>query len=198
MKKPIVDVSYWQHTIDWAKASKEVDGAILRATYTSQKSFALDLDSTFVPNVKGASANGVKIGAYHYSQAVSVEEARKEATYLCNRINAYKSKISLPVVCDWEFGGRLNAKKAKSLGKAKCTDIVLGFCATVKSNGYTPMVYANYSTFTNYLDVERIRKSGCMIWLAQYADRASMKYDLWQYTSSGHINGIEGKVDLSK
>lgn len=193
----VVDVSYWQHNIDWAKASKDVDGVIARASYTAQASFTLSDDSTFITNVNGAYNHGVKVGAYHYSQAVSVEEAKKEAIYLCKRLNAYKAKISLPVCIDWEFGGRLSANKAKALGKAKCTAIIEAFCEIVTGYGYTPMVYANYNTFANYLDYPRLKKK-YLIWLAQYSSKASLEYDYWQYTSSGSVSGINGKVDLNK
>ncbi len=193
----VVDVSYWQHTIDWKKASKEIDGAILRCSYTSQKSFTLSEDSTFLPNINGASQYGLKVGAYHYSQAISIDEARKEAEYICKKLSGYKNRISLPVVIDWEFGGRLNAKKAKSLGKAKCTDIISAFCEVVIRHGFTPMVYANYNTFSNYLDYPKLKKK-YKIWLAQYSSKAGLAYDYWQYTSSGKVSGINGNVDINK
>lgn len=194
----VVDVSYWQHTIDWAKVAKDgITGAILRTSYTSQSSFSLDYDSTFDKNLTNATKNGIAVGAYHYSQAISVSEAKKEAEYICAKLNKNKEKITLPVVCDWEFGGRLSSSKAKSLGKATCTKIVSAFCNVVKSYGYRPMVYANYNTFSNYLDTATLKKK-YLIWLAQYASKASMDYDMWQYSSSGSVKGISGKVDVNK
>ena len=193
----IVDVSYWQHDIDWTKVSSEVDGVIARASYTSQSNFVLSEDSTFADNVKGAFEHGLRVGAYHYSQAISVSEAKREAEFICKKLNAYKSKITLPVVCDWEFGKRLNSTKAKSIGKKGCTEIIEAFCDTVVDYGYTPMVYANYSTFKNYLNFDELQKK-YLIWLAQYNDTASLPYDYWQYTSSGSISGIKGNVDISK
>lgn len=194
----IVDVSYWQHTIDWAKVKKDkVDGAILRTSYTSQSTFSMSKDSTFVTNLKEAVKNKIAVGAYHYSQAISVVEAKKEAQYMCDILKPYKSSITLPVVCDWEFGGRLSSSKAKSLGKSKCTEIVSAFCDVVKDNGYVPMLYANYSTFSNYLNLDTLKKK-YLIWLAQYASKASMDYDLWQYSSSGKVSGISGSVDVNK
>lgn len=195
--KPIIDISYWQQGIDWSKAATEISGAILRASYTSQSGFNLSKDSTFQSKLDGAIRHGVKVGAYHYSQAVSVEEARKEAEYLCNILKPSKAKIGLPVAIDWEFGGRLSSKKAKALGRTKCTEIISAFCDRVTDHGFTPMIYANYSTFSGYLDAEKLRGK-YLIWLAQYASKPSMKCDLWQYTSSGSIKGINGKVDLNK
>lgn len=193
----VVDVSYWQHTINWTKVAKaNVKGVILRTSYTSQNKFSLSDDSTFVSNLNNAIKNGIRIGAYHYSQAISVTEAKKEAEYICKKIQPYKDKITLPVVCDWEFGGRLSSKKAKSLGKVKCTEIIEAFCDVVSSKGFTPMVYANYSTFSDYLDYARLKKN-YLIWLAQYSSKASLEYDMWQYSSSGNINGITGKTDVN-
>ena len=195
----VVDVSYYQHDIDWNKVKKDkIEGAILRTSYTTQRSFSLNNDSTFKQNIINATKNGVKVGAYHYSQAISDKEARKEAKYICKIIKPYKDKISLPVVCDWEFGGRLNSRTAKNLGKSKCTDIIIAFCDEVKKQGYAPMVYANYITFNGYLDVNRLKEKGYLIWLAQYSSKASMSYDMWQYSSSGKVDGIKNRVDVNK
>ena len=195
----VIDVSYWQHTIDWKKvAGDKVDGAILRTSYTSQSKFSMSKDSKFVDNIKGAIKNNIAVGAYHYSQAISVSEAKKEAEYTCKILKSHKNDINMPVVCDWEFGGRLNSNKAKSLGKKKCTEIISAFCEVIKKNGYIPMVYANFSTFDHYLNVNTFKKAGYLIWLAQYSDSASMDYDMWQYSSSANVKGISGRVDINK
>lgn len=195
--KPLVDVSWWQHSIDWSKAAAEISGAILRASYTTQKGFALEKDSTFPTNLAGAIAHGLPGGAYHYSQAISIDEAKKEAAFICNILAKNKAQITLPVVIDWEFGGRLNSSVAKKLGRAKCTEIIEAFCKVVTTYGFTPMVYANYSTFSSYLDAAAL-KTKYKIWLAQYASKPSMGCDFWQYTSSGSVKGINGRVDMNR
>lgn len=195
----VIDVSYWQGTIDWKKAKKDgVGEAFLRASYTSQDSFKRNSDSTFNKNVKGATAEGIKVGAYHYSQATTVEEAKKEAEYIISILKPYKTLITLPVVFDWEFGKRLNSTVAKKNGKAGNTAICKAFCDAIKKAGYKPMVYANYNTFKNYLNYSDVKKFA-KIWLAQYASKPSYTtYDYWQYTSSGKVSGINGKVDMNK
>ena len=196
----VVDVSYWNHSIDWAKVKKDnISGAILRTSYTTQKSFSLNGDSTFKQNIINSTKNGIKVGAYHYSQAISIKEAVKEAKYICRIIKPYRDKIKLPVVCDWEFGGRLNPRVAKSLGRSKCTDILIAFCDEIKKQGYVPMVYANYMTFRDYINVDKLKEKGYLIWLAQYrVKKASMSYDMWQYSSSGKVNGIKNRVDVNR
>lgn len=193
----VIDVSYWQHEINWKKVkTDDIIGAIIRTSYTSQGSFILNDDSTFQQNIKGAHDSGIPCGAYHYSQAISVSEAKREAEHMCRLLLPYKDKITMPAVCDWEFGGRLSAQKARALGREKCTEIVSAFCDTVIDYGFTPMVYANLVTFRNYLNFTKL-KNKYLIWLAQYNDTASIDYDYWQYSSRASVKGIKGNCDVS-
>ena len=193
-----IDVSYWQGKIsveNWKKIKKTCDYAICRASYTSQKKFSLSSDSTFATNFKNAQKAGLKVGAYHYSQAITVDEAKKEAKYLCDILKDYT--VDFYVVCDFEYGGRLSSK----IGK-KASDIANAFCDVVKANGYSPCIYANTSTLNNNLTNPKYP-----VWVAQYASSCSYKGKkvMWQYTSSGKVEGISSKdinngtskVDLS-
>ena len=135
-------MSYWQGTIsqaNWEKVKKTCGYAICRASYTNQKSFKLNRDSTFSTNFTNAKAAGLKVGAYHYSQAITVAEAKTEAEYLCGILKNFTPTFY--VVCDFEYGGRLNSK----IGK-KASDIANAFCDVVKAHGYQPCIYANTST----------------------------------------------------
>ena len=137
--------------------------------------------------MKYAHEAGIKCGAYHYSQATSVSEAKKEAEFLCSILKNYA--IDFYVVCDYEFGNRLNSE----IG-TKASSIANAFCEVVKSYGYKPMIYGNLSMMNNYL-----KRPNYPVWLAQYNSKCTYKksYAMWQYTSSGSVNGISGKVDLS-
>ena len=190
VKKKCIDVSYWQGKIsqaNWAKVKKTCEYAICRASYTSQSKFSLSQDSTFATNFTNAKAAGLKVGAYHYSQAITVAEAKKEAEFLCNILKNYTPTFY--VVCDFEYGGRLNSK----IG-TKASDIANAFCDVVKAHGYQPCIYANTSTLNTTLT-----KPKYPVWVAQYASSCTYKGDkvMWQYTSSGSVEGISGKVDLS-
>ena len=190
VKKKCIDVSYWQGKIsqaNWAKVKKTCGYAICRASYTSQSKFSLSQDSTFATNFTNAKAAGLKVGAYHYSQAITVAEAKKEAEFLCNILKNYTPTFY--VVCDFEYGGRLNSK----IGK-KASDIANAFCDVVKAHGYQPCIYANTSTLNTALT-----KPKYPVWVAQYASSCTYKGAkvMWQYTSSGSVDGISGRVDLS-
>lgn len=183
-------MSYWQGTIsqaNWEKVKKTCGYAICRASYTNQKSFKLNRDSTFSTNFTNAKAAGLKVGAYHYSQAISIAEAKTEAEYLCNILKNFTPTFY--VVCDFEYGGRLNSK----IGK-KASDIANAFCDVVKAHGYQPCIYANTSTLQTNLTAPKYP-----VWVAQYNSSCTYKGSkvMWQYTSSGKVDGVSGRVDLS-
>lgn len=196
--KKCIDVSYWQGKItvdNWKKIKKTCDYAICRASYTSTNSFKLSKDSTFETNFKNAKDAGLRVGAYHYSQALTVAEAKKEAEYICSILKG--KSPTFYVVIDYEYGGRL---KASTAGKAN--DVVNAFCDVVKSKGFVPCIYANTSTLDS-----KIKNPKYPVWVAQYASKCTYKGKkvLWQYTSSGKVDGISAKstnngtdkVDLS-
>ena len=185
-----IDTSYWQGKIsvdNWKKVAKKCGYVIHRASYTGQSSFTLNTDSTFLNNFKNAQAAGLKCGAYHYSQATTVEEAKKEAEFLCKQLAGLK--VDFYVVCDYEFGGRLNSKTA-----SKANDVVNAFCDVVAAHGYKTCIYANTSTLNGY-----VTKPKYPVWVAQYASKCTYTGSkvMWQYTSSGNVDGISGNVDLS-
>lgn len=190
LPKKCIDVSYYQGKIsksNWEKIKATCGYAICRASFTHQSSFRMEPDSTFATNFTNAKAAGLKVGAYHYSQAISVTEAKKEAEYLCNILKNYSPTFY--VVCDFEYGGRLNSK----IGK-KASDIANAFCDVVKSHGYQPCIYANTSTLNNALTNPKYP-----VWVAQYASSCTYKKPkvMWQYTSNGKVDGVNGRVDLS-
>ena len=130
---PCIDVSYHQGTIDWTKVKNAgIDYVILRAGYRASASGTLNKDKMFETYIKDAQKAGLKVGAYIYSQAISVEEAEAEANFILNRIKNYT--IDLPVVFDYEYygaqEGRLyNAHLSKS-EKTKCAE---AFCKKVSA-----------------------------------------------------------------
>ena len=196
----VIDISAWQGQItksNFKKAMKDgVKAVILRSSYTTQVGFNLHKDKVFAYNYKKAIAAGLPIGVYHYSQATTVSEAKKEAQYVLSIIKGLT--IKLPVAFDWEFGGRLNAKVAKKNGKAGNKKICNAFCKIIKDAGYDVMVYANLSTFNN--DIEDDIYKSWKIWIAQYNKTCDYKhkYYLWQYTSSGKVDGLSGRIDMNK
>lgn len=191
-----IDVSKHNGNIDWAKVKADgVDFAILRAVVRGYGSEGKLLsDDSFTKNAAGATANGVAIGAYVFSEAITVDEAIEEAELVLEMIKPYD--IEYPVIIDiediFDDDGRNEA-----LTPTELTDVVLAFCNKIKEAGYTPMIYCNLKGFIGMLEFERLE--GIEKWYAYYGDELYFPYDvsIWQYTSSGVVDGISGKVDLN-
>lgn len=196
-----IDVSYHNGTLNWSTIKAAgVDFAILRAAYRGYgDEGTLMRDTKFAEYMQGAMSQGIPVGAYIYSQAISTAEAVQEANYILNIVRGYS--LDLPIVFDYEFAGvktgRLDSAWADGdIDKNDMTNIALAFCNTIKNAGYDAMVYANKSFLSKNLDHEVIENAGYEIWLAHYTTNTNYTgdYKIWQYTSSGKIPGIANKV----
>ena len=189
-----IDVSAYQEEIDWPTVAADgIDFAILRLGYRGYTEGGLFLDKTFEQNLQGALNAGLDVGVYFFSQAVTPEEAEQEADYVCSALDGYD--ITYPVAFDWEpisdESARTNGLDGETL--TQCAD---AFCARVKEAGYTPAVYFNQSL--GYLRYDLRELTDYALWLAEYDTKPDFYYhfDLWQYTHTGQVAGIEGNVDL--
>lgn len=188
-----IDVSTWNGTIDWSKVAKSgVSYAIIRCGFRGTTVGGLVQDNKFETNMKNATAAGIKVGVYFFTQAISEAEAIEEASMCLQLVEG--QKLTYPIFIDVESATNGRANK---LSKDERTKIVSAFCKTVTNGGYKAGVYANKSWFTNNLNVSDL--TSYTIWLAQYASSTTYtasRYDLWQYSSTGSISGISGNVDL--
>ena len=194
-----IDVSEWQGTIDWKKVAADgIDFAIIRVGYRGLSDGSLNEDPYFEKNIEGALKNGIKVGVYMFSQALTEKEAISEANYLIKRIEDYK--IELPLVMDYEYGGASNPGRLykANLSKRKATNNCLAFCETVEAEGYKAMVYANKTFLRDDLYCDEISED-YEIWLAHYTNKtdSTADYTYWQYSSSGSVKGISGNVDMN-
>ena len=148
-------------------------------------------DQKFKRNIQGATAAGLKVGIYFFSQAVNEVEAVEEASMTLSLIKNYR--ITYPVYIDVESANG----RADGISKAARTSVINAFCQTIRNSGYTPGLYANKNWLTEKINTGAL--GGCKIWLAQYvaAPTYGGRYEMWQYSSRGSIAGIKGNVDLN-
>ena len=187
-----IDVSKWNGNIDWkAVKNSGIEYVIIRCGYRGSSKGVLVEDPKFVTNIKGATAAGLKVGVYFFTQAVSEAEAVEEASMVLELIRNYK--ISYPVFLDVEASGG----RADGIDKTTRTAVCQAFCKTIQSGGYTAGIYANKTWLTEKIDTSKL--SAYKIWLAQYASAPTYtgRYDLWQYQSTGKVSGISGNVDMN-
>ena len=187
-----IDISKHNGNIDWnAVKNSGVQYVILRCGYRGSASGVLVEDQKFKSNIQGATAAGLKVGIYFFSQAVNEVEAVEEASMTLSLIKKYR--ITYPVYIDVESANG----RADGISKATRTSVINAFCQTIRNSGYTPGLYANKNWLTEKINTGAL--GGCKIWLAQYvaAPTYGGRYEMWQYSSRGSIAGIKGNVDLN-
>ena len=189
-----IDVSRFQGKIDWEKvAASGVDFAIIRVGLRGTSEGKLLVDDMFETNIKGATSNGIKVGVYIYSQALNEEEAKEEAQLVLDNIEPYH--LEYPVVIDIESADSDKAR-TNDLTSDQYEVVAKTFCDIIKSAGYKPMIYGNVKSFTLLMDAVDVDDYG--IWIAYYGTPLYYPYhfDIWQYSSTGKVDGIDGNVDL--
>ncbi len=184
-----IDVSKWQGSINWKKvASDGVDFAMIRSSYGSEHT-----DEYLKKNVAGCEKYGIDYGFYHYTYAKTVSEARKEAKYFLSRIKNYDP--TYPVVLDIE------EEFYKEMSRKKVTDIIVAFMTELEEAGYYATLYSYSKFFSDNVTASRIAKYD--IWIASWGDEEKLndnydgQYGMWQYSSTGKVDGIDEDVDLN-
>lgn len=190
-----IDVSHHQGKINWAAAAADgVDFALIRMGYRGYSEGGIFTDSSFAYNLDQAQKQGVAVGLYFFSQAITVEEAEEEARYLLAGLG--DTVITGPIVFDWEEIAGTDAR-TDYVKRETLTDMAAAFCAVIEEAGHKAMVYFNQETGYFHYDLSRLEQYG--FWLAEYKSHPSFYYDfdIWQYSSTGRVAGIQGSVDLN-
>lgn len=195
----MIDVSTYNGDIDWnAVKAAGVDYAIIRVGYRGYGTARLVQDRRFEQNMRGAINAGIHVGAYIVTQAVNTEEAVEEASFIVEKCRGYN--VTLPLAIDVEWAGNSYEEgRANSISASTRTDVINAFARTVMNSGYTAMAYANKDWFENKIYSGNLFSS-CKIWLAQYRNTEYTyggRVNMWQYTSKGRVDGINGDVDIS-
>ena len=190
-----IDVSSHQGEIDWQKvAGSGVEFVMIRLGYRGYgEEGKINLDPYFQQNIAGAKAAGLKVGVYFFSQAINIQEAAEEAAFVLENLGG--QYLDYPLVYDCETISSSGAR-TKGLDNTTLTDCAITFCDSVAMAGYTPMIYYNLPVGYTHYQLDRL--TAYDVWFAQYASTPSMYYNyrIWQYSDSGSIPGISGKVDM--
>ncbi len=189
-----IDVSKWNGEIDWDRVKNAgVEFAIIRAGYRGSVTGTLVEDPYFSANIRGASASGIPVGVYFFTQAVNEVEAVEEASAVLRLIREYK--LDYPVFIDTEGAG--GNGRADGLDVDTRTAVCEAFCRTITNAGYGAGVYGSRNWYNNNLHAAQL-ENYC-IWLAEYRSAPLYQgyYQMWQYTSKGSIDGIAGNVDMN-
>lgn len=194
-----IDVSFYNEGINWpAVKAQGIDFAIIRVGGRGWSTGLLYDDSCFQQNLSGAKSAGLRVGVYFYTTAVDAVEAVQEASLVLDRLGG--AALELPVFIDMEASGDYPLGRSDRLSKAQRTEIINAFCSTVEHSGYQPGVYSGRNFFRDELEYSFLTRY--TIWLASYTSFNRVpdfngRYDIWQFTDSGVVNGINGVCDMN-
>ena len=186
-----IDVSKWQEDIDWKKVADEgVEFAILRMGYQNGFDGEIAIDPYFKANVKGCVENNIPIAVYFSSYAKTVDESKSQADWICNKLKEYNYS-NINVSFDWENWNSFNKLELSLNDINNMADTFMDECV---NQGYKAMLYGSKT----YLEAIWKNEKNYPVWLANYVDSTSYsgQYKIWQFSQTGTISGIKGKVDI--
>ena len=188
MPRTILDVSRWQGRIDWdaVKRSGKIDGVMLRVL--GNKNGKPYLDPYFARNYAECARRGIPVGGYYYTCAVTPRQTTEELAAL--RAALADKNFQLPIAVDAED------PKLRGLTPAKLSARVAEAAAQLEAWGLYAMVY----TYTNFADtaLDMAALAAYDLWIADCrGTRPTRKHGMWQYTSTGKMDGVSGPVDFS-
>ena len=179
----IIDVSEWQGAINWNKARPHIDGVILRCGCGTSYD-----DKQWARNVRECERLGIPFGVYLYSYAKDVNAARAEAEHVLRMVKGHR--LAFPIYFDAEQSG--TERFAHTTAAA--------FCPLIEAAGYRVGIYSTAAWFRNYIGLPHYTR-----WVASWGTNNGQpqkkpnveNMGMWQFTSVGKIDGVNGNVDMS-
>lgn len=204
-----IDISKHQGIVDFQKVKDSgIDFAMIRVGSRGISTGEITLDDKFVEFATNANSVSLPIGAYFYSMATNDVEAVEEANFAVAACVNYG--ITYPIAIDMEIVAN-DSYRSKNLSNKERTTIAKTFCDTVKAFGFKPMIYARYDYLLSKLDLKELE--GIDIWLCDVVTEGGSRYtqenkdvyytdypywfNMWQYSHSGRVDGINSDVDLN-
>lgn len=187
-----IDVSHYQGNIDWDKVKPQIDFAILRMGLGDD--ISSQDDKQFERNYAECTRLGIPFAVYFFSYAVNKAKVAKEIAHIKRLLNG--KTLNAPVYIDIENTRGLDWR---SISDALMLSIMQEYNLQLNAIGYKMGIYSSRSAFWNekmsdpwYDNISK--------WVAEYGDKVNdfnRTYDIWQYTSKGCVNGINGNVDMN-
>jgi len=180
-----LDVSHHQHEILWdtVVAKQPLEFAFVKATE------GVDFtDSLFAHNWSELARLGVRRGAYHFFRAYGC--GLEQAQHFLQTVEMQPGDIA-PV---------LDLESSDGVSKEVLLEEARIWIQTVEQQlGVKPIIYTNLHFYERFL-VGAFDDNP--LWIARYSDNmpclsSGKRWDIWQYSNEGCVEGIPKKVDLN-
>jgi lysozyme len=184
-----IDVSYWQGDIDWAKAR----AAGIRFAYIKATEGGDHVDPKFLENWQGAKNAGIVRGAYHF--IYWCRPANEQALWFM--LNVPADSDALPPVLDVEWNSASKTCPHHVSRDVALAKIKIMLDAMQAHTGKQPIIYTDPVFYRDVLEGEF---TNYHYWLRSVAAEPELKYPsrswaFWQFTTTGKVPGVAGRVD---
>ena len=187
-----IDVSHYQGNVNWEKVKPQIDFAILRMGLGDD--IPSQDDKQFERNYAECVRLGIPFAVYFFSYSVNKAKVQTEIAHIKRLLNG--KKINAPVYIDVENTRGLDWR---TISNTELLGIMQEFNAQLNALGYKMGIYSSRSAFWNEKMTDKWYDS-ISKWVAEYGDKVhdfNRTYDIWQHTSKGSVDGIDGNVDMN-
>lgn len=193
------DISYHNGIVDMQQIRDAgYQRVALRAGYGKNNT-----DQRFQENAQACFHSDMQVMLYWFSYAYSAEMAKAEGKYAVEHAKKYWK--CCPIAFDLEYDSINYARKnGVNITKENATEYAIAFLSVVKEEGFIPVIYTNKEYLNQYFDLAKMsaRLGKVYVWYARYREKLAAAEesvaDIWQYTSSGKVPGVTGRVDLNR
>jgi GH25 family lysozyme M1 (1,4-beta-N-acetylmuramidase) len=207
-----IDVSRFQGVIDWPSvAGSGIRFAFVQASRGSGadctvKPAQCGPDPYFATNRLAAESAGIRVGAYHraFASGATAADARTdalaEADIFIAQVGTLQPGELVPVIdAETPFTGMTS--------NSLRTWIRVFVKRVTKKLGRKPMIYTNASSWSATGNTTEFARAKYPLWIAEWGvsqptvpatNWAGRGYSVWQFTSSGSVAGISGRVDMDR
>lgn len=197
MKEPVIDVSHWDGTVDYASwiAKHNLWGVIVKCG-GNETNLGRYTEPQYENNYKRAKAAGLHVGAYYYTVCTSVEEAKKDTQHIIGLLKNHD--FDMPIYMDVEDPRQFQ------LSKRTLTDIIKTFCDALIDAGYYAGLYTGGSAWLNNMYKDELDDYANWIawWKASWPSEAG-DIGMWQQgtkrlsTGEVYYDDVSGATDFS-
>jgi len=180
-----VDVSHYQLDIEWDMVAtlNPVDFAFVKATEGHDY-----VDSLFCHNWESLGALGIRRGAYHFFRAYGCGEEQAE------------NFLALVEMRPGDLAPVLDIERTDGIDPEIMLEEAHVWLRQVEEVlKIKPIIYTNQHFYDRYLAGHF---DNYPLWIARYSGDSptlvdGKKWDIWQYSNAGCIDGISQKVDMN-
>ena len=186
-----IDVSTFQGAPDYERVKAAgIQFVIARAGYGGNH-----IDRQFHRNAQECNRLGIPFGVYWFSYALNEDQAAQEARYCLEAVRPYR--LEYPIWFDFEYDSiRYAQQQGVTVTGALATRMVAAFCAEIEKAKYYAGFYTNADLARTLLDMTALARYD--LWYAWYQPTLNRTAGIWQYSSTGQVDGILGNVDLDE